>query len=139
MGDVLIAYIPTCEIDIYWDTISPMLRKAAARYENSYGFDVVERSVREGNSVLWVITSDGEPVAAMTTIEVVYPRRKTLRIELLGGKGADYWAGEVITSLAQSARAAGFAAIETHARLGWSKLAKKHNFKAIYTAYEMDI
>ena len=57
----------------------------------------------------------------------------------VGGKNADIWAEKALHELARVGRAAGYDAIETKARLGWMRLAKKHNFRPKHVAYEMDL
>ena len=46
---------------------------------------------------------------------------------------------DAVGELARVARAAGYDAIETKARRGWSKMAGKYNFRPVHVAYEMEL
>jgi hypothetical protein len=137
--NIRLVYVPRAEIADYWDVAGPLIELAQRRYSHEYGLEDVREALGNGRAILWMVQVDGEFMAAMTTTEDNQPRRKTLLIELLGGKNADIWAEKLITELARVGRAAGYDAIETKARLGWMRLAKKHNFRPKYVAYEMDL
>jgi hypothetical protein len=137
--NIRLVYVPRAEIADYWDVAGPLIELAQRRYSHEYGLEDVREALDDGRAILWMIQVDGEFMAAMTTTEDKQPRRKTLLIELLGGKNADIWAERALHELARVGRAAGYDAIETKARLGWMRLAKKHNFRPKHVAYEMDL
>ena len=137
--NIRLVYVPRAEIADYWDVAGPLIELAQRRYSHEYGLEDVREALDDGRAILWMIQVDGEFMAAMTTTEEKQPRRKTLLIELLGGKNADIWADKALRELARVGRAAGYDAIETKARLGWMRLAKKHNFRPKHVAYEMDL
>ncbi len=137
--NIRLVYVPRAEIADYWGIAGPLIELAQRRYSHEYGLEDVREALDDGRAILWMVQVDDEFMAAMTTTEDNQPRRKTLLIELLGGKNADIWAETLIDELARVGRAAGYDAIETKARLGWMRLAKKHNFRPKYVAYEMDL
>jgi|TARA_R110000764_G_scaffold74497_1_gene151084 hypothetical protein len=137
--NIRLVYVPKAEIADYWGIAGPLIELAQRRYSHEYGLEDVRKALDDGRAILWMVQVDGEFMAAMTTTEDNQPRRRTLLIELLGGKNADIWAETLIDELARVGRAAGYDAIETKARLGWMRLAKKHNFRPKYVAYEMDL
>lgn len=126
-------------LDEYWPMAELMIKAAQQRYEHQYGLDDVLAGLRAGRAVLWIVSVDSAPVAAMTTSVEVYPRRRSLVIELLGGEALDVWGGAAIEELAEIAKASGYDAIETKARLGWQKMARKHGFQVKHVAYEMEL
>jgi len=136
---VTLSYVPTSEMDKWWPVAAPMIELARKRYDSQYGLDDVKDAILNGRAVLWLIMVGSKPRAAMTTSETKYPRRKVLCIELLGGEAVADWAEDAIGELARAAKAAGYDAIETKARRGWSKMAGKYNFRPVYVAYEMEI
>jgi hypothetical protein len=137
--NIRLVYVPRAKIEDYWHIAAPLIELAQRRYANEYGLDDVREALDNGRAMLWLIEVADDFMAAMTTTEDLQPRRKTLLIELLGGSNSDIWAETVITELGRVGRAAGYDAIETKARLGWMRLAKKHNFRPKYVAYEMDL
>ncbi len=136
---VTLSYVPISELDKWWPVASPMIELARKRYDSQYGLDDVKDAIAKGKAVLWLIMVGSKPRAAMTTSEDQYPRRKVLCIELLGGDAAEDWAEDAVGELARVARAAGYDAIETKARRGWSKMAGKYNFRPVHVAYEMEL
>ena len=137
--NIRLVYVPRAKIEDYWHIAGPLIELAQQRYANEYGLEDVREALDNGRAMLWLIEVGDNFMAAMTTTEDLQPRRKTLLIELLGGSNSDIWAETVITELGRVGRAAGYDAIETKARLGWMRLAKKHNFRPKYVAYEMDL
>ena len=134
-----LAYVSKDLLDEYWPIAAPMLKLAVDRYSKQFGMEDVKAAIERGDAMLWLILVDEEPMAALTLTETVYPRQKRITLELLGGKNADLWAEGLLDNLKTMAKSAGYDVIETHARSGWSKLAKKYMFKQAYTAYELEI
>ncbi len=81
---------------------------------------------------LWVVFVRDEVVAAMTTELVFYPRKKICRIVTLGGWDFQQW-GEHIELVADWARSTGCDHIETFARKGFARAAKRFGFEEQYT------
>jgi hypothetical protein len=131
--------IPAHLLDQHWPTFGPMIELAQKRLEDQCGMDDVIGWLRDGKSHLWGVFVDGKPMAAMMTSDNAYPRKRVMVIEMIGGKRADLWSEDALAELARVARATGFNAIETHARAGWSKLAKRYMFTFKHVAYELEL
>jgi len=139
MSGVGVFYIPADKLDQHWPTFGPMIELAQKRLTDQCGMDDVEEWLRTGRSLLWGIYVDGEPMAAMMTTGNTYPRKRVMVIEMIGGARADLWSKPALDELARVSKAAGFDAIETHARAGWSKMAKQYRFKLKHVAYELEL
>jgi len=139
MSKVGVFYVPADKMDQYWPTFGPMIELAQKRLADQCGMDDVEEWLRTGRSLLWGIYVDGKPMAAMMTAENTYPRKRVMVIEMIGGERADLWSKPALDELARVSKAAGFDAIETHARAGWSKMAKQYMFKLKHVAYELEL
>lgn len=124
---------------VQWRKLAPFVAKAAKRYEKDYDLDDVFEAVRSGKAMLFGIEHGGEFMGAMTVAPVVQPKRKTLVIELVGGKDAELWYSDTVRQLADTARNAGYDAITSNARHGWRKMAAKVGFKEASVTYEMDL
>ena len=131
--------VPVPLVDTYWPALSPMIELAQRRVDDKCGMDDILGWLRDGTSRLWGIYVDDELTAAMTTSDRQYPRKRVLVIEMVGGKRVGVWSGPVLAELSRVARLAEYDAIETHARAGWSKLAKRYMFTAKRVAYEMEL
>lgn len=131
--------VPVDLIDQHWPTFGPMIELAQKRVADQCGMDDILDWLRDGTSRLWGIYVDEKPLAAMTTADKNYPRKRVMVIEMIGGERADLWSEGALGELARVSRLAGYDAIETHARAGWSKLAKRYMFTPKHVAYEMEL
>ena len=128
--------VPVDMVDTHWPTFSPMIELAQKRMSDQCGMEDILGWLHDGTSRLWGIYVDDEPTAAMTTCDNNYPRQRALVIEMIGGERADLWTAEALAELARVARLAGYDTIESRARAGWSKLAKRYMFTPKHVAYE---
>ena len=131
--------VPVDMIEQHWPTFSPMIELAQRRMSDQCGMEDILGWLRDGTSRLWGIYVDDEPMAAMTTCDNNYPRQRALVIEMIGGERGDLWTAEALAELARVARLAGYDTIESRARAGWSKLAKRYMFTPKHVAYEMEL
>lgn len=138
-GRVDTRLVPVALVDTYWPVLSPMIELAQRRVDDKCGMDDILGWLHDGTSRLWGIYVDDELTAAMTTSDKQYPRKRVLVVEMIGGRRADVWSESVLAELARVARLTGYDAIETHARAGWSKLAKRYMFTPKHVAYEMEL
>lgn len=132
-------HIPTDLIGDVWPQVGPVLAKAVARYANSYDMSHVRARLDAGDVALWVVMDGVELKAAFTTDEIIYPKRKIMLVELLGGAEAKMWYYDTVKRLAEIARSTGYDAIQTTARRGWSKMAKECGFNEAAVTYEMEL
>lgn len=139
MPKVTLSRVNTSDVPFQWSMWAQFIAKAQQRYEKDYGISDVYDALALGKAQLWGIYVDGQPEAAMTTSIQVFPRRKTLLIELVGGSKAKIWASDVIDQLGKAAQAVGVEAIEGRARFGWWPMAKQAGFKRKYAAYELEL
>ena len=133
--------IPVAPSDllVQWRKLAPFVAKAAKRYKKDYDLEDVFEAIRSGKAMLFGIEHGGELMGAMTVAPVHQPKRKTLVIELVGGKNAKLWYSDTVRQLADTARNAGYDAITSNARHGWRKMASKVGFKETSVTYEMDL
>ena len=136
---VQVQYIPTDEVLHWWPTLGGFVNKAARRYVKDYDPDDMRRSILAGEAALFGVFHNLKPVAAIVCSEESYPKRRLLRIELVGGSDMAKWFDEAVDMLAEYAKAANFDAIVSQARLGWKNYAKRAKFKQIAVAYERDL
>ena len=134
-----VLYIPTDLVGDVWHQVGPLLKKAAARYADSYDISHVRGRLESGDAALWIVMVEEEMKAAFTTDEILYPRRRIMLVELLGGTDAKLWYHDAMMDLAKIAAGAGYDAIQTSARRGWSKMAKSCGFSETAVTYEMEL
>jgi len=136
---VQVFYIPTESAPHAWVTLGGFVDKAARRYRKDYDLDDMKAAIFEGDAALFGVLVDDEPVAAIVTSETVYPKRRVMEIELVGGSRLNEWWDAAITQLIAVAREMGYGAVNARARDGWSKMAQSVNFRRAYVAYQMEL
>ena len=132
-------FIPKNMVADAWANIGPLLAAAVKRSGNVGDISDVRRAIDQGDVALWAVMRNGSLEAAFTTNEIIYPRRKVMSVELLGGKDAEMWYYDTVVKLAAIAKKAGYDAIETTARKGWSKMAGKAGFKETGVTFELEL
>lgn len=136
---VQLQYIPTSEARDWWPSLGGFVNKAARRYRKYYDVDDMQRSIFDGDAALFGVFVNLEPVAAIVCSEEAYPKRRLLRIELVGGSKMADWFDDTMDQLAEYATKANFDAITSQARHGWKNYAKRGMFEEIAVAYERDL
>jgi hypothetical protein len=121
--------VPTEEVGLAWPTVAPILAEAVERDEGRSTLHDILRSLVNGHTMLWVV-SDTDPIAAIVTGPVRYPRETRLRIEWLAGERFDEWA-HFIAEVETHARQCGMAAIEFGGRPGLARTLKKFGFEIV--------
>jgi hypothetical protein len=102
------------------ETVRPLLRKAQRIVDRDVGLGFIEDELREGASIM-------------------HPKRKTLKIELMGGTNMKDWIDEALAVLTIIAIDAECDAIEADGRKGFEKIAGGMKFKPFYTHYELEL
>ena len=121
------------------ETVRPLLRKAQRIVDRDVGLGFIEDELREGISILWVVYIGDKLKAVITTSVIMHPKRKTLKIELMGGTNMKDWIDEALAVLTTIAIDAECDAIEADGRKGFEKIAGGMKFKPFYTHYELEL
>ena len=136
---VQVFYIPTDATPHAWVTLGGFVNKAARRYKRDYDLDDMKAAIFDGDAALFGVLVDDEPVAAIVTSETVYPKRKVMEIELVGGSRLKEWWEPAMAQMVAVARNMGYDAITARARSGWRKMAAAFEFKQAFVAYELEL
>ena len=131
--------IPTPSVDAAWPVFGPMVEMAVERYGADRDIENVKSDILSEKAALFGVSVDGEPKAAIVIRPAIYPKRKTIVLDLVGGADIEQWWQDVIHAMVSQAKSAGYDAIEAKGRKGWAKIAKQCNFKEAYVAYELEI
>ena len=117
-----------------------MLVPAIARQSQNVDVEDILDELHDGDSLLWMAYVGREPVAAIVTCIVQYPKRRNMKIEWMGGKRMHTWGDEALAILTKVAKEAKLDAIEADGRKGFQrKYAEAASFREIYTHFEMEL
>ena len=117
-----VRYIALEHLPLAWPVAAPLLAPAVELSEGRYDLTAVYEKLAQKFALLWLI-DDGkdETVAAFVSRIAVYPRKRMLCVEFLGGEGMPEWVSTVDKVLAAYARDAGLEGLEMSGRLGWTR------------------
>jgi len=101
--------------------------------------DDLYNDLKIGEQQLWLVKLQDELKATMTTVLEIYPKRKVLRIMLIGGRDMHLWLQDALHVIKAAAQRLGCKTIEADGRLGWAKHAPRCGFKEIARTYELEI
>lgn len=135
---ISVVYVPTQQLDHEWDRAAPLIDLARRRFDRKMDLGHLYDDLRKGYQQLWLVKDDGATIAAMTTIVEVYPKAKTLRIMLIGGRNMRQWLHAALCVIKDAAKRLECDTIEADGRLGWTKYAHECGFKEIARIYELE-
>ena len=133
---VSVRYIPTEACPHWWPALGGFVNKAARRYDADYDLDDMREAIFDGDAALFGVFVDMVPVAAIVTSEIIYPKRRIMLIELVGGNNMRLWFDEAVNNLTEYALSAGYQAIQSNGRKGWHKWAKSVMFEPVSVTFE---
>lgn len=117
-----VRYIALEHLPLAWPVAAPLLAPAVELSEGRYDLTAVYEKLAQKFALLWLI-DDGkdETVAAFISRIAVYPRRKLLSIDFMGGERMTDWVETTDRVLESFARDAGLDGVEMVGRAGWSR------------------
>lgn len=136
---MIVSAIPVEYVRVVWPDVEPMLRAAVDTVEDKYTTEAILRDVLAGNLGLWVAMEDDKIIAAFTTRIVVYPKRRALAIDWVGGTKMKEWLPEALEMLGQYAADHDCKHIESIGRFGWERVLQRHGWHKEYAAYRVEV
>jgi hypothetical protein len=122
-------------IKTYLDKVKPFLKVAVDYSDGRWSDKDLEIALLKGSQQLWVAI-DGYVVGAATTQIMLYPSRKTLFIQFLGGNNFSNWGQEGIEAMSEYAKQQECDAIECFGRKGFLKVLGDYGFEPTYNVFE---
>ena len=114
--------VPSSMIHEVWDAARPHLQRALDQTYGEYTIADVYASLFNGERQLHLIGDVTDPTAAAVTEVVDYPRRRAVRIHLLGGNNVNEWKDDFERHLLVGARNVRANQLEFIGRPGWARL-----------------
>lgn len=138
-GNVITAVPPEMVKDI-WPDVADFLEPAVDRSHGRWSMPALYDAVKNGSQQLWIVYEQGAPIKGVATTEIqVYPNRRMLAVQYLGGKDLDGWAFDMLSKLEDFAKATKCQGIEATARKGFWKWMKDYNYQEAYTVFEKEV
>ena len=132
--------MPQDAVRMVWKDVDRVLRKSVATVKNKSDVIDILDGMFDGTYVLWVVLDDDNSiVAAFTTRLIVYPQRRALALDWVGGTRMKEWADQMIDTMMRYAGELGCEHLEGYGRKGWGRFLEKYGFYPEYIAYRMEL
>lgn len=123
-----------------WKDVEKVLKKSVATAKDKSETIDVLVGILNGTYVLWVVMDEDDSiVAAFTTRLIVYPQRKALVLDFVGGTRMKEWNDQLIDTMRKYANELGCSHLEGYGRKAWGRSLKKYGFYPEYIAYRMEL
>jgi len=137
---VRVSLVPTEAVGHVWKDVDRVLKKAVATVDNKAKMIDILDGIYDGTYVLWVVIDEQDDViAAFTTRLIVYPQRRALALDWVGGTRMKEWEDQLIDTMRRYANELDCSHLEGYGRKGWGRALKKYGFYPEYIAYRMEL
>ncbi len=132
--------MPSEAVRHVWKDVEKVLKKSVATAQGKSETIDVLAGILTDIYVLWVVMDDDDSiVAAFTTRLLVYPQRKALALDFVGGTRMNEWNDQLIDTMRKYANELGCSHLEGYGRKAWGRALKKYGFYPEYIAYRMEL
>jgi hypothetical protein len=132
--------VPSEAVRHVWKDVEKVLKKSVATAQGKSETIDVLAGILTDIYVLWVVMDDDDSiVAAFTTRLLVYPQRKALALDFVGGTRMKEWNDQLIDTMRKYANELGCSHLEGYGRKAWGRSLKKYGFYPEYIAYRMEL
>ena len=124
-----ISLVPEKAIGHVWKDVEGILKRAVDTVKDKTSVIDILNGVFDGTYVLWVVLDDDDKiVAAFTTRLIIYPQRKALALDWVGGTQLKEWEDQLIETMKRYANELDCSHLEGYGRKGWGRALKKYGF-----------
>ena len=135
-----ISLVPSEAVRHVWKDVEKVLKKSVATAQGKSETIDVLAGILTDIYVLWVVMDDDDSiVAAFTTRLLVYPQRKALALDFVGGTRMNEWNDQLIDTMRKYANELGCSHLEGYGRKAWGRSLKKYGFYPEYIEYRMEL
>ena len=132
--------MPSKAVRHVWKDVEKLLKKSVATAKDKSGTIDVLAGILNGTYVLWaVMDEDDSIIAAFTTRLIIYPQRKALVLDFVGGTRMKEWNDHLIDTMRKYANELGCSHLEGYGRKAWGRSLQKYGFYPEYIAYRMEL
>lgn len=135
-----VSLVPKEAVGHVWKDVEKVLEKSVATIKDKSGTIDILDGIYDNTYVLWVVLDEQDNViAAFTTRLIVYPQRKALALDWVGGTRMKEWEDQLIDTMRRYANELDCSHLEGYGRKGWGRALQKYGFYPEYIAYRMEL
>tara|TARA_R110000787_G_scaffold55180_2_gene127573 strand:- start:1404 stop:1802 length:399 start_codon:yes stop_codon:yes gene_type:complete len=132
--------VPSKAVRHVWKDVEKILKKSVATAKDKSNTIDVLAGILNGVYVLWVVMDEEDSIiAAFTTRLLVYPQRKALALDFVGGTRMKEWNDQLIDTMRKYANELECSHLEGYGRKAWGRSLQKYGFYPEYIAYRMEL
>ena len=132
--------MPSKAVRHVWKDVEKILKKSVATAKDKSDTIDVLAGILNDVYVLWVVMDEEDSIiAAFTTRLLVYPQRKALALDFVGGTRMKEWNDQLIDTMRKYANELECSHLEGYGRKAWGRSLKKYGFYPEYIAYRMEL
>ena len=135
-----VSLVPSKAVRHVWKDVEKILKKSVATAKDKSDTIDVLAGILNDVYVLWVVMDEEDSIiAAFTTRLLVYPQRKALALDFVGGTRMKEWNDQLIDTMRKYANELGCSHLEGYGRKAWGRSLQKYGFYPEYIAYRMEL
>jgi|TARA_B110000285_G_C14565730_1_gene355550 hypothetical protein len=132
--------VPSKAVRHVWKDVEKILKKSVATAKDKSDTIDVLAGILNDVYVLWVVMDEEDSIiAAFTTRLLVYPQRKALALDFVGGTRMKEWNDQLIDTMRKYANELECSHLEGYGRKAWGRSLQKYGFYPEYIAYRMEL
>lgn len=132
--------VPPQVVDVVWPQAKDMLEKAVETTFGVYDINSIYSGLESGEYLLWLVTDETKPIAAITTRICQYPSGKRgLAMDWIGGERMAEWLPMAQETIQRYAKDNGCTHLEGYGRKAWGRALQRFGWKPDYIAYKMEL
>lgn len=140
MTDTLVCTpVPKKFVSSVWPDVVRVLEKSVATSNGKYDLADIYNGIIENDYVLWLVLDGDELVAALTTRIAVYPGKRGMALDWIGGSRMSEWLPSVQHVMTKYARDNECTHLEGYGRKAWGRWLAKYGWEPEYIAYRMEL
>jgi len=135
-----VSLVPSKAVRHVWKDVEKILKKSVATAKDKSDTIDVLAGILNDVYVLWVVIDEEDSIiAAFTTRLLVYPQRKALALDFVGGTRMKEWNDQLIDTMRKYANELECSHLEGYGRKAWGRSLQKYGFYPEYIAYRMEL
>ena len=135
-----VSLVPSKAVRHVWKDVEKILKKSVATAKDKSDTIDVLAGILNDVYVIWVVMDEEDSIiAAFTTRLLVYPQRKALALDFVGGTRMKEWNDQLIDTMRKYANELECSHLEGYGRKAWGRSLQKYGFYPEYIAYRMEL
>lgn len=133
------SYVAPELLDVVWEDAEKLLAPAIATSDGKFTSASVREALDHQMLILWLVSEGTTPIAAITTRVIVFPTRRALAMDWIGGSRMKEWLPIAMPIIREYAAYQKCEHLEGYGRRAWERWLAPHGWKPDYIAYRMEL